>query len=398
MAVILVLAAAIRGEADLNVDPLSPTGDVTRLPFTNSHPSVAGVDSTKVTQLSTTNFFVYYNLAPAGSADGAWMGEPDWDGAMVYWLPWPTNDSSGRDLSSVTTFVFGVRGTATKVTVEFESADDTKTFAYLRTVSTNMQYYHIPKTEIANIENMKSISFNVYHDEVGLLKTGTYEVVVQGLAPGNWEIYPSNTAEVTRLPFTNNNARITGVDGTEFDLLSTSNFMVRYNLAQPNDTSHGASPDWDAVMVYWLPWATNSSWGYDLSSITTFVFKVRSTSMAQRVRVEFEASDTNKTSALLVNITNTWQYYHIPASNILSLTKIKTIVFAANYGEAGVGPVNTGTFEVIVGGLTNDPSPIVIVDPSPTTGEVTRLPGEPWVSGVDDTAFTQNSKSNFVIQ
>src|SRR5665647_880748 len=96
MAVILVLAASIHGESDTIVFP-STTGNVTWLPFTTNHPLVGGVDGTAVTQLSTSNFLIQYQLAPAGNTNCP--GAPDWDAAMVYWYPWATNASWGYDLS-----------------------------------------------------------------------------------------------------------------------------------------------------------------------------------------------------------------------------------------------------------------------------------------------------------
>jgi hypothetical protein len=178
---ILVLAAAIQGESLMNIVPVSE-GDVTRLPFTDNNPRVSGVDGTAVSQPSTTNFIVQYNLAPAGSMDGTWTGAPDSDAAMVYWLPWATNASSGYDLSCITTFVFGVRGTATKLRVEFESSDRSKTLLYLRVVRTNLCYYHIQKSALINdMTKMKSITFTANYDDVGLVKTGAFEVIVQGM-------------------------------------------------------------------------------------------------------------------------------------------------------------------------------------------------------------------------
>ena len=259
---------------------------------------------------------------------------------------------------------------------------------------------------------MKTIVFVASYGDagVGTVNTGTFEVAVQGLdtnVPDGWEIYPGATTAVTRLPFTTNIARVSDVDRTPWTIstLNSTNFLtVQYKLAPTDSISngnwYGSSPDWDAAMVYWFPWATNAATGYNLSSVgAEFVFGVRSTSMAQRVKVEFESSDTNasKTIATLRNVTNTWQYYHIPRSNIVNLaTNMKTIVFVASYGDAGVGTVNTGTFEVAVQGLDTNVPPSRPVYPS-TNGVVTTLPGGPRVSEVDGTEVTQLSTSNFVI-
>ena len=296
--VIMILTAVVQSEAAVNVNP---TNNAVVTSFTNAH--VTGLDGTRVDLLSTSNFVVYYAVANTADSNS-------WDGAAAYWLPWATNSSMGRDLSGYTSFVFGVRGLAAQVKVEFESSDGLKTLAYLNKVTNTLQYYRIPSSGITNnLAKMKSINFIAYYAGVGVNKTGTFEVVVQGLVSTDWEIYPVSTGAVTRLPFTTNLARVSDVDRTPWTMstLNSTNFLtVQYKLAPADSISngnwYGSSPDWDAAMVYWFPWATNSSMGYNLSSVTTFVFGVRSTSMAQRVKVEFESSDTNKTIAVLRNI------------------------------------------------------------------------------------------------
>ena len=388
MVVILVLAATIQGESDTLVSP-SPTGTVTWLPFPTNHPFVGGADGTPVTQLSTSNFIIQYNLAT--STNGTSPGAPDWDAAMIYWTPWATNASWGYDLSSITTFVFGVRGTALGLTTEFQSSDGAKTFVSLFPITTNMQYYHINKSSITNdITKMSVISFTAHYDDVGPIKSGTVEVVVQGLSTNFPDsrptIYPSPTGNVTLL---RGEPRVTGVDTTTVTQLSTSNFIIQYNLAtSTNGTSPGA-PDWDAAMIYWTGFSPTN-----LSSITTFVFAVKGT--ANKVQVEFESANaTNKAIMLLESVTNTLQYYHIPASRIESniLKNTKVISFVTLYDD--VGPVKTGTVEVVVRGLKFD---MIVTNINPlTTGDVTWLPDSPWVSGVNTTAVTQLSTSNFVV-
>jgi hypothetical protein len=397
MAVILVLAAVLPSEAVFNIDPIS-SGVVSF--FTNAF--VQGIDTTLVSQVTWTNFVVQYRLAPVGSGSSTnWGGAPDWDGAMVYWKPMATSIVMGTDLSGYTSFVFGVRGTTNKVKIEFESSDSAKSIGYLNAVTNFMQYYQISASSITNNRTkIKSINFVVNYAGSGAVNTGQFEVVVQGLSSNeDWQIYPGATTDVTRLPFTNNPPRLSDVDGTEIESLSTSNFVVHYNLAPASSGTNGSwhgAPDWDAAMLYWYPWASNAASAYNLSSVTTFVFAVRSTSMAQRVKLEFEAVDSNKTVAVLRDVTNVWRYYHIPCSNIVNLaTNMKSIVFVANYGSEGVGSVNTGTFEVIVQNLTNPPPSNVIYPLS--TGDVTRLPGGPRVSEVDGTEVSQYSTSNFVV-
>ena len=385
--VILVLVGAIRSEAGTNVVP-SATGNVMLLPFTTNHPLVGGVDGTLIIQNSTSNFIFQYNLSTNTGGTS-----PDWDAAMVYWYPWATNASWGYDLSSVTTFVFGVRGTATKLTAEFQSSDGAKSFAYLWLVKTNMQYYSFNKSFITNdITKMRVISFTANYAEVGAVKTGTVEVVVQGLATSipddGYPVNPSPTGNVTQLPGA---PRVSEVDGTEVTQFSTTNFTINYKLAPTGNPTNGlgwhGAPDWDAAMVYW-----NNFGPTNLSSITTFVFAVKGT--ANKVKVEFEATNSVKAIAVLQSVNSTWQYYHIPASIIASnnLKTMKVIAFVAVYDD--VGPVKTGTVEVVVRGLTLDST---IINPSPT-GNVTQLPGGPRVSEVDGTAVTQLSTSNFVDQ
>ena len=71
-------------------------------------------------------------------------------------------------------------------------------------------------------------------------------------------VNPTNNAVVTS--FTN--AHVTGLDGTRVDLLSTSNFVVYYAVANTTDSN-----SWDGAAVYWLPWATNSWMGCVLSGL-----------------------------------------------------------------------------------------------------------------------------------
>ena len=163
-------------------------------------------------------------------------------------------------------------------------------------------------------------------------------ILVLALAQGvlaDEMINPTNTGVATRLPYS---PMITDLDGTKFVQHSPSNFTVSYQL--PTES------DWDGVMVRWDDWGPR-----DLSSSTEFVFSVRGS--AGQIKVEFEATNSSKTICQLLGITNTWQNYRIPASAITNdLTKIKVISFVTDYGMAG--PVKTGTYEVVVGGLSFD--------------------------------------------
>ena len=283
---------------------------------------------------------------------------------MVYWSSFgPTN------LSSITTFVFAVKGTANKVKVEFEATNSVKAIALLQSVNSTWQYYHIPASIIAsnNLKTMKVISFVAVYDNVGPVKTGTVEVVVRGLTFDPPPYDPSPTGDVTWLP---DRPWVSGVDTTAVIQLSTSNFVVNYNLATNGSTggTYPGAPDWDAAMVYWDNFGPEN-----LSSITTFVFKVRGT--ANKVKVEFEATNSVKVVTVLRSVNSTWQYYHIPASIIASnnLKTMKVISFVAVYDD--VGPVKTGTVEVVVQGLTYYPT----IGSTNTTGPATVLPNYPKV-------------------
>ena len=185
VAVILILASAIQGKSDvINVFP-NDTGVAMLLPFPTNHPRILGLDTTTVTQASTTNFVFQYNLAPTNATGGTWHGAPNWDGVMLYWDPWAIDASWGYDLSGVTTFSFAVRSSAyiVRMTVEFESSDGEKSKAYLWDVDTNIQYYSMGTSFITNdITKMKGISFVVDYYLVGDAKTGTIEVAVNGLS------------------------------------------------------------------------------------------------------------------------------------------------------------------------------------------------------------------------
>ena len=254
-----------------------------------------------------------------------------------------------------------------------------KTIFNLLSVSNTWQYYHIPASNIASIAYARTISFVADYGSVGSAKTGTIDVVVHGLT---YEpiiyIDPGSATNVTWLkdgPF------VSGIDTTEVAQLSTTNFIVYYNLSTNGigSTGHGAA-DWDAAMVSWGYSGTNVVFK-NLSEYTSFVFAVRGT--ANSVKVEFQsktnASTTNlvKAIAVLRSVTNTWQYYNIPASFIDTNTGsgnlqfMQSITFVAVYAD--VGTVKTGQFEVVVRGLTYYP-PL-----GPTNGPATVLPNQPRV-------------------
>ncbi|MFH0954133.1 MAG: thrombospondin type 3 repeat-containing protein [Verrucomicrobiota bacterium] len=175
-------------------------------------------------------------------------------------------------------------------------------------------------------------------------------------APADIAVAPSNTGVVTWLPGA---PLLTDLDGTRFTQHSTSNFTVSYEL--PTEF------DWDGIMVRWKDFATEN-----VSAIPTFVFGVRGD--PDEIKVEFEDTNSIKTIAHLQNVSNSWQYYAIPATAITNdITRMKVISFVVDHNMAGAGNY-TGTFEVIVQGLTFDWR----VDGSPT-GPATALPNLPKV-------------------
>lgn len=150
------------------------------------------------------------------------------------------------------------------------------------------------------------------------------------------DVYPVATSAVTRIPYA---PLLNDLDGTLYTQHSSSNFTLYYNL--PTDL------DWDGVMLRFDDWGAR-----DLSSITGFVFAVRGT--PANAKVEFEDAGLAKTIAILHNVTNTWQYYNIPASQFVNnRSQIRVIAFVTDYGLSGAGR-NVGHLEVLVRGLSFD--------------------------------------------
>ncbi len=93
------------------------------------------------------------------------------------------DDFAGRDLSGVSTFVFGVTGTPEKIRMKFEDTNFDKTAFTLLGVTNTMQFYHIQGSLVSNatctgITSMvKYYNFNMKDGQAACLV-----LVLQGIA------------------------------------------------------------------------------------------------------------------------------------------------------------------------------------------------------------------------
>lgn len=333
------------------------------------NPVITDLDGTQFAQHSASNFTVFYNLP----------GESDWDGVMIRWDDW-----GPRDLSAITQFVFGVTGTPAQVKVEFEDADTNKTAIILDGVDGEYHQWNIPSDLItlSDLSAIRVISFVVDRALAGTDNTnGHYTVFVEGLdfrpGTGNYDVSASApTGTLTTLP---DNPLVNDLDGTLYAKHSASNFSVYYNLPGPND--------WDGVMIRWENFAAQN-----LTSFDEFVFGVTGT--PQAIKIEFEDSDGVKTIFNLRGLTNTLQHWHIAASLVTNLHKIKNISFVIDRALAGDGNTS-GQYTVFTGGLDDTPGQGVYDAPSFAFGPISTLTGEPQVDPLGTTPFVQHSTSNF---
>ena len=120
------------------------------------------------------------------------------------------------------------------------------------------------------------------------------------------------------------NPLISPLGATLYEQHSVSNFTVFYNINPTNG--------WNGVMVRWDDWG-----GRDLTAITQFVFGVTGT--PQKIKVEFEDVNNDKTALILGGVSNTMQHWHIPADLITDsdLSAIKVISCVVDGGLAGTG-------------------------------------------------------------
>lgn len=341
------------------------TPDEAPITILPNDPLLNDIDGTLFEQHSSTNFTVFYELPEVDS----------FDAVMIRW-----ENFDPIDLTSITQFVFGVTGTPNSVKVEFEDNDGGKTIFILQDVDGNRQNWHIPSSQIANLDNIKVIVFAVDRDLAGVGNfVGQFTVFVGGFdfpdPPTPIDPSDPGDAPITILP---DQPLLNDLNGTLFEQHSQTNFTVSYSL--PEEDS------WSGVMVRWEDFNP-----IDLTSITQFVFGVTGTPNA--IKVEFEDTNSNKTVFSLLDVDGTMQHWHIPASQIANLDNIKVISFVVDQGVAGAGNFD-GQFTVFVGGLAY--TPLVDVPASdPSVADITVLPDNPLLNDLNGTLFVQHSSTNF---
>ena len=160
-----------------------------------------------------------------------------------------------------------------------------------------------------------------------------FAVEAQAAILGQYDINPMPTGMVTRLPATNGNAIVNYLN-TPFVQHSVSNFTMLYQLRPTND--------WSGLMVRWPDWG-----GRDLSSVPSFVIGV--TGSLRQMKAEFEDTSGDKTIFYFKNVAPTMQYYHISATLVSNISRIKVVAFVAELSN--VGPNTNGSFTAWLGGL-----------------------------------------------
>lgn len=335
------------------------------------HPTVTDLDGTPFQVFSHTNFTVYYDVTVS----------PNWNGAAVIW------DWQEKDLSDITQFVFRVKGAPIKIQAEFEDILGGKTIIETdKTIPRSPRVWTINAADITNtdLSRLKMIGFVVgEHQNIppGLQK-GDFTIYVGGLtyeAPPDTEgdvgPSPPHVAELTILP---HKPFPQDLDGTAFTQHSSSNFTITYNL---NDH------DWRGVMVRWDEWAAQ-----DLSDHTNLVFGLKGDPDA--VRLEVEYMDGSKTLLGLMNVTDSYQHWHIEAEWIEDAENVRVICFVVNRDLAG--PANyEGEITVYVGGLDYTPT---LYPATPPDAELTILPNLPGLQDLDGGNWKQLSSSNVVVE
>ena len=164
------------------------------------------------------------------------------------------------DLTTITQFVFGVRGDPDAIKVEFEDNDGGKTIFNLNGVTNSLQHWLIDASQIVNLDDIKVISFVV---DQGLAGAGNFEGAFSVFVGGLFydisvaTIVPSSPedAPITILP---NLPLVNDLNGTSFEQHSSTNFTVNYSVPLPGD--------WAGVMVRWEGFVPT-----DLTAIGTFV-------------------------------------------------------------------------------------------------------------------------------
>ena len=369
LAVVAVLVVAM-GQVAMAFETLDPTGSgvITWMP---GGPLITDLDGTQFAQHSSSNFTVSYQLPT----------ESDWDGVMVRWDDW-----GPHDVSSISTFVFAVRGTANKIKVEFEATNSSKSIFVLQNITNVWQYFHIPSTSITNDRTkMKVISFVTDSGLAGTVKTGTYEVVVQGLT-FDWRVNGSGSGAATALP---NLPRVVGVGGGNTDtvIVNTNPSVV--------DVSYNVHSGWSgATIAYDNPDTWPAIEYQDLSGYPSLVFGLWGD--ARNVKIEFLDRSNAVMIAQCTNVGTTAKYYTIQLGLLTNqLHAISAINFVVDSNLVASGNL-TGQLHIRSAGLD-----YALQVNGTGSGSPTVLPAEPALDKVgganSDTVLSLNSSSNFVV-
>jgi len=297
------------GIAPVTILPNEPMIDVEYFDFT---------EEDQIVRNSANSFTLQYDLPDLHS----------WDAVALTWGWNPQN------LSSITQFVFGVKGDSKAIKVEFEYGDREKTRFHLNGVTDELQHWHIDASVIENLHGIKAIIFVVDADKAGT-GTGEFTVYVDGLVytvPG----IPPGEASITILP---DRPVVENLAGTHVTQHSSTNFTVHYDLFEP--------PLEQGVTVRWedgLP--------RDLTNINEFVLGARGT--PNMVRVEFVDSEGARSSFNLLNVETDLHYYHIDSDQVDNLYDIAEIRFLVNFNMVGEVENYEGNFAIHIGGLKYD--------------------------------------------
>lgn len=366
-AVILVLAVGQVVSADVSINPTT-TGDVTWLP---GGPLITDLDGTKFAQHSSSNFTVSYQLPT----------EYDWDGIMVRWDDW-----GPRNLSSISTFVFGVRGTANKIKVEFQAISGAKSIAVLQGVTNTWQYYHIPSSSLTNDRSqMQVISFVTDSGLAGTIKTGTYDVVVQGLT-FDWRVNGSGSGAPSALP---NLPKVVQVGGA-----NPGTVIVNTNPSVI-ETSYDVHGGWSGATIAYDDLDTWPITEYqNLTGFTNLVFGLWGD--ARNVKVEFLDKSNSVMIAVCTNVGATAKYYTFELGLLTNqISAISAINFVVDSNLVASGSL-AGKLYVQSAGLNYN-----ILVSGEGSGTPTVLPAEPALDQVgganSDTLVSLGSDTNFVV-
>lgn len=364
---VALLSVGPSAKGQLAIDPLT-TGTVTRLP---GGPLITDLDGTKFTQQSSSNFTIAYQLPT----------EYDWDGVMVRWEDW-----GPRDLTAITTFVFAVRGTANKVKVEFEATNATKTIAVLQSVTNTWQFYHIPATAITNnLGKIKVISFVTDWGLAGTVKTGTCDVLVQGLV-FDWRLNGSDSGAPSALP---NLPKVVQVGGA-----NPGTIIVNTNPSVI-DVSYDVHGGWSGATIAYDDLDTWPITEYEnLTGFTNLVFGLWGD--ARNVKVEFLDKSNSVMIAVCTNVGPTVKYYTFELGLLTNqISAISAINFVVDSNLVAAGSL-AGRLYVQSAGLNYN-----ITINGQGSGAPTVLPSEPALDKVgganSDTIVSLLSDTNFIV-